>query len=446
MTTFTKYIIGLSVFVFHILSLSAQETDSVRYINIDKAIDIGLQNNYEIRISNADLEIARNNNTAGNAGMLPTVTAGVNQSNRYDNTASTTVPDERDEILRHSLMPNANAQMILFNGFRIQYTRSNLATAEEMAQYQLRATVENTLSEIIHAYYAVLLEQRRLEVLGELKKLSKDRYYYVQERLRIGTAVTYDVLQVKNAFLQDSANYLSQQSAYNTAMRRLNKALGDTAFTDYILTDSLYAQSHEYSLSELENMLLEQNTNLELMYYAKTLSENNIKIAQSTQYPSLALSAGTDYTQSWTKYNSSDYTDAYAYDFYANLNLSYTIFNGGNRQRQIANARIEAEQNELEINNLILELRSTLFSLYDMYRVRKQILEVAHENLDAAELNLEISKDKFERGAINSFNYRDVQINYLNAAFTKLQAEYNLTATHTDLMRITGALINNRTE
>ncbi|MCK5258163.1 MAG: TolC family protein [Thermoplasmatales archaeon] len=56
-------------------------------------------------------------------------------------------------------------------------------------------------------------------------------------------------------------------------------------------------------------------------------------------------------------------------------------------------------------------------------------------------LNLNIAKEKFDAGTINSFNYRDLQIVYLNAAFNKLEAVYNLLDTHTELMRLTGNII-----
>ena len=43
---------------------------------------------------------------------------------------------------------------------------------------------------------------------------------------------------------------------------------------------------------------------------------------------------------------------------------------------------------------------------------------------------------------INSFNYRDVQLLFLNAAFGKLQATYDLIDTHSELMRLTGSIIS----
>jgi outer membrane protein TolC len=66
---------------------------------------------------------------------------------------------------------------------------------------------------------------------------------------------------------------------------------------------------------------------------------------------------------------------------------------------------------------------------------------VANENLEAAKLNLQISQDKFESGAINSFNFRDVQNIYLNASQRKLEAIYDFIDTHTTLLRMVGVIV-----
>jgi outer membrane protein TolC len=85
-----------------------------------------------------------------------------------------------------------------------------------------------------------------------------------------------------------------------------------------------------------------------------------------------------------------------------------------------------------------------LFNEYDLYNVRKTLLNVAIENLDAAELNLKIAEEKFRTGAINSFNYRDIQLIYLNAALQRLRAVYNLIDSSTNLTRLIGGFVEER--
>lgn len=70
-----------------------------------------------------------------------------------------------------------------------------------------------------------------------------------------------------------------------------------------------------------------------------------------------------------------------------------------------------------------------------------KVKNVSEQSLEAAEMNLQIADEKFKSGAINSFNYRDIQINYLNTALNRLQAMYNLIYSNTTLARLTGGFL-----
>lgn len=104
-------------------------------------------------------------------------------------------------------------------------------------------------------------------------------------------------------------------------------------------------------------------------------------------------------------------------------------------------ARINEEVARVEIDQMAHALTNEMLNLYDYYEVRIALLNVAEENLAAAELNMTISEDKYRTGVINSFNYRDVQLLYLNAALRRVQAVYNLVNSRTQLTRLTGGFL-----
>ena len=126
---------------------------------------------------------------------------------------------------------------------------------------------------------------------------------------------------------------------------------------------------------------------------------------------------------------------------YANLTLSFSLFDGGARKRALDIAKIHEAAEQIETAEMRHSLSVRLAKLHDMYNVRKDLYNVALENIEAASLNMEISEDKFRAGTINSFNYRDVQLIYLNAAFSRLQAIYNLIDVDNALLRITGGIV-----
>lgn len=70
----------LKIFIL-LLSLSlsgfAQEQ-----LSLQEAITIALQNNYDIKISKNQIDIAKNNANIGNAGMLPNLTGSYTNGDR----------------------------------------------------------------------------------------------------------------------------------------------------------------------------------------------------------------------------------------------------------------------------------------------------------------------------------------------------------------------------
>jgi len=97
------FILFFSLLFLNSFKTQAQETDSLN-LSLKQAVQKGLENNFGIRISKKDLNAAENNNSWGKAGLLPSVSVGANQTNRYDNSASQ-FSAGRDESYMNSLTP-----------------------------------------------------------------------------------------------------------------------------------------------------------------------------------------------------------------------------------------------------------------------------------------------------------------------------------------------------
>jgi outer membrane protein len=182
------------------------------------------------------------------------------------------------------------------------------------------------------------------------------------------------------------------------------------------------------------------NQTLQNQYVNLLLKKNEVDLKQSTLYPRLSLSTGIDNSYSWIKSETQDiYNEGLTP--YGNLSLSYDIYSAGNRKRAINIAKINKEISLVETEEIKHSLTNQLFNEYDVYNLRKTLLSVANESLEAAEMNLQIADEKFKSGAINSFNYRDIQLSYLRSALNQLQSVYNLINSNTALTRMTGGFL-----
>ncbi len=424
--------------VFSAFQLQAQH----KKLNLSEAIQLGLENNFQIKISGLNVEKAQLNNSWGTAGRYPTITLGANFNNRFDNTPSMFVDGERDKALTHTLYPNANLRWTLFGGLRVNIAKEKLSFLQQFSEGNEEVVIENTIQAIILAYYKVQLEKEKLAVVESLKGISRDRYDYVLQKKEFGSSVTYDVLQAKNAYLSDSSSYLLQQLNLKNANLNLNLLLGEEATIRFELTENLKVIASEYVLGDLMDKMLANNKTLKNQYINQKILKKEIDFQKGATLPSLMVNAGFDYfntMKSYKRFDDPTYTNNY--DFYANLSLSFNLSDGGNARSAIQNAKIDERIGELSIAEIQLGLKNVLFNLYDLYSIRKQLFDVAEANLESAKLNLEISQEKFKVGAINSFNYRDIQLLYLNTAIQQYESMYNLMDTHTELLRLTGGII-----
>ena len=397
-------------------------------LTMSSAIAKALEHNYGIIISRSNVDIAEISNTWGAAGRYPNIGFDANSNNTYDFT-------NEDRINRFSAGVGMN--WTIFNGFRVNFTKERLEGLEELTRGQLGVVVENTVEDVVMAYYNVLLQEENLEVLRTVTTLSKDRYDYETARHELGGTVTYNVLQAKNVYLNDKALFMTQEVRVRNAVRDLNFLMGLDPSTVWNFTDPFEPDTTGYQLADLNARMISSNQTLKNQYTNLQLKKKEIDLRKSALYPSLSLSAGLDESVGYTQFIGS--TDALS--AYGNLRLSWDIYTGGTRKQALEIARINEGIASVEIDRMEHALMNELLNLYDFYSIRIALLEVADESLEAAELNMTIADEKFRSGAINSFQYRDIQLIYLNSALRRLEAIFNLIGSRTSLTRLTGGFL-----
>ncbi|MEM9675923.1 MAG: TolC family protein, partial [Bacteroidota bacterium] len=214
---------------------NAQEQED---LSLSQAIQIGLENNFDIQIEELNIEVAANNNNWGAAGRWPTVSFNLSQNNNFrdvDNPASFL----QGLTISNDVTPAINVNWILFDGFSVNIRRDQLQKLENLTRGNAIVVIENAVQGIINQYYIVQLEQERLDVLASTFNLSKDRYEYIKLKGELGSAVTFDILQQKNLFLTDSTNLVNQEITFVNARRTLNLLMGKDVTLTYNLTDNL---------------------------------------------------------------------------------------------------------------------------------------------------------------------------------------------------------------
>ncbi len=122
---------------FYTLHLYSQVTPAPGpLLSADEAVRIALENNFDIRLSRADADIARLNNTRANAGMLPVINlvAGENaavNAFQYQKFFDGRV-NENYGVPSNTLNAAVQLSWTLFNGRRMQITKKRLGELENL--------------------------------------------------------------------------------------------------------------------------------------------------------------------------------------------------------------------------------------------------------------------------------------------------------------------------
>jgi len=419
------------VFLLMILALWGQAQQS---LTLADAIAKALENNYGMILAKGNQQVAEIQNNWGTAGRYPYIGLSASDNNSYS------VP-QGDNYTTNRFQGGVTLNWTLFDGFSVKISKARLDELESLSKNNTAIMVESTIQSVILAYYDVLLQKEKLASYEEVMLLSKDRYDQAEQRKEYGSAVTYDVLQAQNAYLSDRASYLVQEVAFKNSNRNLLYLMAEKEKIGYDLTETFEAIPQDYLLADLQAQMLESNKSIQNQYVNIRLLENAIASAKAAYSPSLDFSGGLSGTSTRTKPENLDASWSKSANFFGNFTLSWNLFSGGNRKRAVQIAEIDRQLGDVEMTDMQHDLSNQLANLFEFYQVRKELLALAGENLAAAKLNLQISRDKFDAGAINSFNFRDVQQIYLDASQGELQAIYNFIDAQTSLLRLTGVII-----
>ena len=156
-------------------------------------------------------------------------------------------------------------------------------------------------------------------------------------------------------------------------------------------------------------------------------TEHSIKIAQAGNYPTLSLSGGLGtnyYTTSGFKSDAFGKQLKNNFSQYIGLNLSVPIFNRVQTRNQIRIARIEQENQQLQLDNTKKSLYKEIQQVY-YNALNAQAKEKASQQAVAtANDAFHLTQAKYENGKATITEFNESKNNYLKTESDLVQARY----------------------
>lgn len=409
----------------------------------EEAFRLALENNYGIKISYNDVEIAENNAGILNSGYLPTLTGNAGSTFNRDNTEAE-FSDGTERILEGAKSSRYNASATLnytlFDGLGRLYNYKRLKELYNLSELEARETIENTIYNLFSIYYDVAELSENVTSLEQALEISKDRITRAEYQFDYGQATKLAVLNAQVDINNDSINLINSEQQLRNTKRDLNFVLGNvlepTFKVDTTVTFILQGE-REALLDKVKtsNVLLQQVEKNIL------INEYNIKAIRGNLFPTI----GAFGTYGWNKNNNN------AASFLAvstntglsgGLSLSWDIFDGGTTITRINNAKITLDSQTLIKEELLISIERDFYNSWDDYINKLTIFQVQEDNILTARANFERTEEKFKLGQVSSIEFRQAQLNLISAELDRNQAKYDAKLAELRILQLSGDLLN----
>jgi outer membrane protein len=433
---FSKFKSFLSALAFIPLLGLSQEL-----LTPEQAVNIALENNYSIRIARNQAEMAANNVTYGNAGFLPSVDLGASHSNNIQNARQEYLSgqiNERDNAKSSSLNMNAALNWTLFDGLAMFVTYEKLKEFEEMGELAARAAIERTIVNVLTSYHDLVRQKQRLQVIDKSIAISEERIRLADEKFQLGAASRLDILQAQVDYNTDRSDLLNSQELFRISKIRLNNLMARDINIDFEVAEQIEkVELPEWN--QLYEAVFTNNTFLQMSFTENRIAILELRETQARRMPRLNANAGYSFVNSESEsgFIISNRTSGLNYG----LALNWNMFNGFNLNRQIANARIMQENAEIELLDYRTLLEADLMATWLSMESRIKLAEFEAENLEVADMNLEIAMERFRLGELSGLELREAQKNYLAAEGRLITARYQAKIVEVELREISGGLL-----
>ncbi len=424
--------------MFCINNLNAQQM-----LTKKEAVKLALDNNYDIKIANNNVQVAENNTSVLNSGYLPTVTGTAGATYNLDNTEAE-FSNGNTTVLNGAESSRYNAGVSLnytiFDGLGRHYNYKRLKEQYQLSELQARETIENTIVQLFSVYYNVAQLSENLETLDETLLVTKDRLVRAEYQFDYGQNTKLEVLNAEVDINTDSINIINTKQDLKIAKRDLKLVLGETFTEDFNVETEV-----DFLLQFKKDSLFEKakQRNVALLQTEKNIaiSQLDIKSGKSAYLPTLGLTG----SYGWNKNNNnaaSFVTVSTNTVLSGGLNLSWNLFDGGATMTRVRNAKVNLETQQLQKENILLSIQRDFDNAWDDYMNKLEIYNIQEKNIITAQNNFDRTQEKFKIGQVNSIEFRQAQLNLLNTELSRNQAKYAAKLAELQLLQISGELLN----
>ncbi|WP_276389556.1 TolC family protein [Eudoraea chungangensis] len=402
---------------------------------LEECVNYALENNISIEQFRLDLEDATIDKSDAIGDFLPNLNGTLNGQS---NTGLSFDPTNNQPVNTTQITSSGSvtSSVNLFNGLR-NIHRLNRAKLNAIAnQYRLDDLVNDIRLNVAIAYLNILSNKEAYNVAKALYAVTEQDLIRTKELVESGVVAKGDLLDLEATAATREQQIINAENQVLISRIGLAQLLQITDYENFDIANEVYEVPSTEIMSNSPKVIFDEalsyrwdikfnETNVEI-------AKKDLQIAKGAAYPSLDafINYNTRYSDQFFDPITGDVipfkdqlwiNDGIAFG----AQISIPVFNGFSTRNGIKRSKINVKRAELQLEQNKLDLETNINQAYVDVLNTSKAYEAALKTREARSLALDYSKERFDVGIMNSFDYSQAQARVDNAEAEVIRTKFD---------------------
>lgn len=292
--------------------------------------------------------------------------------------------------------------------------------AEQANRLNLKATVAQTISQIIATYRELLRAQEQLVIVQEALKRSTTLLEVNKALISAGRMAEFEIVQTEADIATQQLGVEEARNQLDTSRLALLRLLALDLSTPVRATEALEASPMEIDKRQAFNLAQNQQPEYLAALLGSQQADLDLVIAKDSGRWQVDLVAGANQIRAATD-SDDGHNNNRTWDSYAGVQVQIPIGDISTRQAEVR-ARVNVEDQEIRITDARQELERNVNNVVRDLGTRWRQYEISKRAVELSRRKIEIEREKLSAGRSTNFQVLSFETDLRNAENAQLNA------------------------
>ncbi|WP_411897202.1 TolC family protein [Elizabethkingia occulta] len=417
--------------------IAAQE---VRSMTADEVMALALQNHQQLKLSEKNIYISKQQTEVSKLQKLPTITASTSQfylgnaliiDKDFSNSTNVAMP-------HYGSSYGVQASQLIFKGGLVKKSIEMAGLREQLAELDLEKNQQDVKFLVLSNYLDVYKLKNQEQIFLNNKKLAQERLKNIQKFNQQGMVTRNEVIRGELAIKNLDQGLLTLSNNKKILNYNLDVALGLPQNTEINPTESLVGKELGPGTDYYLQMAYQNNPQLKSANTNIAVAQKNIEIINTDKMPTLSGFGGYNMQRPIT--TRTPVLDMYSNSWQAGISLSYNIDNLYKTKERLKVGELQKTQAQDALTLTKQNIDMTVNAAYVKYQESIDQAKLMDDAQKLAEENYKITEAKYLNQLAVQAEMIDAQNQKLQAELDFVTAEINVLYQYYNLLKSTGSL------